>query len=118
MYSSLDFQLICEQILLEEDIRGDLIADIKPLVVQALKDYESQKGNPKIDKKLLHSALFQELNDIKAETIKILAQYSVNVNTPEKLDKFIYDKVYSKDKQEQKELEFLLPLRSTYIKEN
>lgn len=118
MYASLDFQIICEQVLLEEDIKGDLIADVKPLVVQALKDYESQKRNPQIDKKLLHSALFQELSDIKAKTVEILAQYSVNANTPEKLDKFIYDKVYSRDKQEQKEFEFLLPLRSTYIKEN
>ena len=115
--TSRKFQAICKQILLEEGLRDDLITIIKPLVIQALKDYKFQKNNPQIDKKLLHIALYQELKDIKIKTAEILSQYSLDVNTQQKMDKFIFDKVYSKDKQEQKELEFLLPLRSEYIKE-
>jgi hypothetical protein len=106
---SLNFQLICEQVLLEEDLKDLLINKFQPLINNALKDYTSQKTNPKVDKKLLHNALWKELSDIKKEMVPdFRGQFNIDINTPSKLDQFIKDK--------QLEFPFLKTLHSQYIK--
>jgi len=106
----LNFQLICEQVLLEEDLNDLLVNDVRPNIDQALKDYKSQKTNPQIDKKLLHNALWKELFDIKKEMIpELKRQFNIDINTPSKLDQFIRDK--------QIRFPFLKALHSEYIKQ-
>lgn len=110
MHLPLDFQLICEQVLLEEDLKDLLFNEIKPLIDKALQDYQSQKTNPQIDKKLLHNALWKELFDLKKEIVpKLKAEFNIDVNTPQKMDQFVRDK--------QLEFPFLKALHSGYIKQ-
>jgi hypothetical protein len=109
MYVSLDFKLICEQVLLEEDLKDLLVNEIKPTINQLLRDYKSQKNNPQIDQKLLHNSLWEELFDLKKQIVQELKrQFNIDVNTPQKMDQFVRDK--------QLEFPFLKTLHSEYIK--
>ena len=106
----LDFQIICEEVLLEENLKDLLTHEIKPLINQALKDYQTQKTNPQIDKKLLHNGLWKELLDIKKEMVsQFKKQFNVDINSPSKLDQFVRDK--------QSKFPFLKALHSEYIKQ-
>lgn len=105
----LDFQLLCEQVLLEEDLDNSLVNVIKPLVDDALKDYKNQKNNPNINKKFLHNALWSEIKDIKKDLAKEIAQYKIPAQTENDIDKFIQDK--------KTKYPFLRILHSQYIKQ-